>query len=175
MARKIQKPDPRHLDSAASYPSLAEHRSSRRRFLQGSLAVMGAGALATACPGFFGQVSGGVQQPEYHSCRFPKSGDDRGVWLMDGAYARFYVVGLTYHEDVAFFVEDQQADLTDQLADELATSTYDELSTPSGYDAVRYRLAAVLDAAYNENTGDVATGWFETVELTVTRLDAPEY
>jgi len=178
MARKIPKPvlRPRDSDSdsATDYPSLNEHRASRRRFLQGSLAVMGAGALATACPGFIGQVAGGIQPPDYFPCRFPQAPDDRAVWLMDGAYARFYVVALTYHEDVAFFAEDQRAALTDRLANELAASTYDELSTPSGHAAASERLRALLDDAYNENTGDIATGWFETAELTLTVLNPPE-
>lgn len=35
-------------------------------------------------------------------------------------------------------------------------------------------MRAALDASYNENTGDAGAGWFESVELTLTRLDAPE-
>jgi hypothetical protein len=183
MARKIQQPVSRHPDSGndsdsdtnIGYPSLAEHRASRRRFLQGGLAVVGAGALATACPGFFPQqLDGAMVEPTYHYCRFPADPEDRAVWLTDGGYARFYAVGLTYYEDVAMFAADDLAALTELIADELSASTYDDLSTASGHAAACNRIRALLNDAYNQNTGDVGDDWFEEVELTFTLLDAPE-
>jgi len=176
MARKTQQPVTRQpdADTNIAYPTLAEHRTSRRRFLQGGLAVVGGGVLATACPGFFGgQIDGAMVEPQYTYCRFPADPEDRAVWLTDGGYARFYAVALTFHEDVALFVEDDRAALTDLISDELSASTYDDLSTAAGLSAACSRIRALLDDAYNQDTGDTATGWFENVEVIFTLLDAP--
>ncbi len=175
MTRKLRQPVTGQPTSTTSYPTLSEHRASRRRFLQGSLAVVGAGALAVGCEGFFPrQLDGAMPEPNYHACRFPESPEDRAVWLLDGGYARFYAVAMTYDEDVALWAQDERDALTDRIADELSDCTYDELSTASGRTAVCNRLRLLLDDAYNENTGDVASGWIQDVELTFTQLDAPE-
>lgn len=174
MARRTRTPVPRYDDA---YPTLSEHREargpSRRAFLATGLAAAGAGALVTGCPGFFGQVDGDIAEPTWARIRFPAEPDDHAVYLMDNGYARFYAVAVTWTEDVAMFAQDERAALLPRLAAVLAESTYDELNTPVGLDAAADRMRDELDAAYNENTGDVGEGWFEYVDLVLTRLDAP--
>ncbi len=173
----------------AGYPPLSHHRSlrraaahrasnapehlpSRRAFLKGGLLLAGAGALATACDGLFsGQVDGGLSQPDFFSLRFPAAPGERELWLADGAHARFYVLALTYEEDVAFFVDNERDALTGLIADELSVSTYGDLASPSGLVAAEDRIRGLLDQAYNDDVGDTASGWFQEVELTLTALD----
>lgn len=170
MPKPIRKPVSSHPEG---YPSLNEHEPSRRRFLQVGLAVAGAGALTAGCPGFFGQVSGDIAEPNWHRIRFPADPDDRAVYLSDNGYARFYAVGLTYDEDVAMFAEDTRDALTTRLASEVSQCSYDELSTEVGISNLCERMRQSLNEAYNDNTGDVGDDWFQQVELYLVRLDAP--
>lgn len=161
----------------ADYPSLDEHRAARRRFLAGGAVVLGAGALATACGRPFWsdeqQLDGAQEQPDYYTVRFPVS-DDRAVYLMDGGYARFYAVAMTWHEDCHLFAVDAREQLTDLFADDLAGRTVDELSTATGVDAVASQLCAQLNAAYEQDTGEVPGDWFHDLELVLTQLDPGE-
>jgi len=176
--RRIVTQTPQHRQPAVDYPTLSEHRASRRRFLAGSAAVLGAGAL-TACGRPFwtdyqGEMDGYMPEPDYHTVRFPVTPEDRAVYLIDGGYVRFYAVAMTYHEDCAFFAIDSRAALTDQMADRITEHTYDELTTSAGVVAVQEELRLLLDEAYNDDTGDIAAGWFVDVEVTFTRMDPPE-
>lgn len=156
------------------YPSLEEHRQSRRAFLKTGLVVAGTGALATGCPGLFpGQMGGDIAEPAWARIRFPVAPDEQGVYLIDNAYAEFHAVAVTYTEDVAMFAQDEHAALLQRLIASLTESTYEDLRTVEGVSAAATRMRLVLDTAYNENTGDVGEGWFEYVELTISRLDAP--
>ncbi|MDX9999842.1 MAG: hypothetical protein RBU30_00965 [Polyangia bacterium] len=156
------------------YPSLAEHQQSRRAFLGAGLCVAGAGALAAGCPGFFtGQIQGSIAEPTWARIRFPRDPDEQGVYLIDNGYAEFHAVAVTYTEDVAIFAQDQHPALLARLVTALSESTYEDLRTSAGVSAAAERMRAVLDAAYNEDTGDIGENWFEWVELTISRLDAP--
>lgn len=173
--RRMQTP--KREESSLDYPTLSEHRASRRRFLAGSVAALGAGALA-ACGRPFGsdhqgEMDGYMPEPDYHSVRFPIS-EDRAVYLMDGGYVRFYAVAMTYHEDCAFYAIDARPALTDQMANRIADHSYDELTTSAGVLALAEELRELLDEAYNEDTGDVSTGWFVDVEVSFTHMEAPQ-
>lgn len=162
-----------------AYPSLADHRQSRRGFLAGSAAMLGAGALA-ACSRPFGagegnqNIPGDVSQPHFYPLRFPVEGD-ASVWLVDGGYATYYVTAVTYAQDVALFVEDQRAALESRIASVIGERTYDELVTSNGatMDALRDAVASSPNEAYNEDTGDVGTDWFQQVDVIFSRLDPP--
>ncbi len=166
----------------SGYPSLSDHRQQRRRFLQGGAVLVGGGAL-TACSRPFGrwleddppEVDGGMDQPSYYQVRIPETGD-RSVYLMDGGYARYYAVALTYTQDCAFFATDARDTLGQRFDALIGERSYDELVTADAatLDALREDLRADLDAAYNEDTGDLGESWFTAVELTFVRLDAPE-
>lgn len=181
MGRKIRPrifQTPQRQETPLDYPTLSEHRASRRRFLAGSAVVLGASALAACGRPFMGgeqhELDGSVELPNYHTVRFPITPEDRAAYLMDGGYVRFYVVAMTYHEDCASFAIDARSALTDQMANRVADHSYDELTTNAGVLALQDELRSLLDDAYNEDTGDIATGWFEDVEVTFTRMDAPE-
>jgi len=165
----------RRYDADADYPSLDDHRVARRRFLAGSAVMLGAGALATACGRPFGsqepyELDGGVEQPDYYTVRLPAT-DDRAVYLIDGGYARFYAVALTWHKDCSLFAVDARDRLTDLVADDLAGRTFDELATASGVVAVATQHRALLNAAYEQDTGEVPGDWFHDLELVLTHLD----
>lgn len=165
----------RQYDVDADYPSLDEHRAARRRFLSGSAVVLGAGALAAACgrPFFTGEhneVAGGIEMPDYYTLRFPVT-DDRAVYFIDGGYARFYVVALTWNEDCSLFAVDARERLTDLFAEDLAGRTVDELDTASGVVAVASQLRSQLNAAYELDTGEIPGDWFHDLELVLTQLD----
>lgn len=171
MAHRPRTPVSRYGDA---YPSLAEHQKSRRVFLGQGLCIAGAGALAAGCPGFFtGQIQGDIAEPTWARIRFPRDPDEQGVYLIDNGYAEFHAVAVTYTEDVAMFAQDHHAALLQQLAASLSESTYDQLRTTDGVSTAAERMRALLCAAYNEDTGDVGDAWFNWVELTLTRLDAP--
>ena len=168
---------PQRQEPVLEYPTLSEHRASRRRFLAGSAVVLGAGALAACGRPFWGgeqQLDGSIELPDYHTVRFPAAPDDRAVYLMDGGYVRFYAVAMTYHEDCAFFAVDSRPALTDEMALRVSDHSYDELSTNAGLLALQAELRELLDDAYNEDTGDIQLGWFVDVEVTFTRMDPPE-
>ena len=171
MARRKRTPLARY--DTETYPTLDEHRSSRRDFLKGSLAVMGAGALAAACDPFQPGMQGVMPRPDYHQCRFPEK-DDRSVWLSDGGYARFFAVATTYQSDCVAFAEDANEDLTDRLAASLCDASSEALATQAGVSDAAETMRQVLNQAYRENTGDIGDHWFEYVDLVITRIDPPE-
>ena len=176
MGRKIRSL--KQYQGRTDYPTLSEHRASRRHFLAGSVAVVGAGALAACGRPFWsehqGEMDGAMPEPSLFSIRFPAEPGDRAEYLIDGGYVRFYAVGRTYTEDCAFFAQDARERLTVAMGELIAEHSYDELTTSQGVLAVQTELRELLDDAYNEDTGDIATGWFVDIEVTFTRLDAPE-
>ncbi len=181
MARKItprSQQKPKRQPSRLEYPTLSEHRASRRRFLAGSAVVLGTGALAACGRPFWTDeqhdLDGAMPEPNYHRVRFPVEPEDRAAYLMDGGYVRFYVVAMTPIEDCSYFAVDHRATLTDQMAIRVSEHSYDELSSSAGVMALEEELRVLLDEAYNEDTGDIASGWFVEVEVTFTRMDAPE-
>jgi hypothetical protein len=161
------------------YPTLDEHRSSRRRFLTGSAAVLGAGALASACGRPFwsddhNDVDGGIELPDYHTIRFPAEPDDRAVWLIDGGFARFYAVALTFYEDCAVYAGNARDVICDLFHDEIAEHHFEELDSASGVAAIAGILRELLNQAYNDDTAQTGTDWFHELELRITHLEAPE-
>lgn len=176
MGKKHQRPV---RQQAPGYPSLDDHRASRRRFLTGSAAVLGAGALASACGRAFfsdnhNNVDGGIELPSYYTIRFPAEPDDRAVWLIDGGFARFYAVALTYHEDCAVYASDTLDALCDLFHDEIADHTFEELDSVSGVSAIATTLREILNQTYNDDTAQTGTDWFHELELRMTHLEAPE-
>jgi hypothetical protein len=179
-----------HYDGGADYPSLRghlsrareDHRLARRRFLAGGAALVGGGVLA-ACTRPFGvgegggeeQVPGDIAEPQYYTLRFPESGD-ASLWLIDGGYATYHVTAITWEQDCYHFALDGRAALQAAIAAAIDDFTYDELEGASRatMDSVRAAVKAALDAAYNEDTGDVGDQWFQDVEVVFTRLDAPQ-
>jgi hypothetical protein len=163
------------------YPSLAEHRQSRRQFLAVGGLAAGAGVLASACGRMFPWLDdddtvtlGGVpEEPTYRRIRLPAEPGERGTYLIDSGYASFWAVALTYDLDCGLFAVDHVDALADALVPVISGCTYEQLLDPNVVANLQPALLEALDAVYHEDTGDVGQ-WFTAVELTLTRLDAPQ-
>jgi hypothetical protein len=161
------------------YPSLSEFQTTRRTLLAGGL-LLGTGAALGGCIRSLGQndgnhegLGGVVEQPGYFTVRLPPDPDDVGVYLVDGGYARFYVVVLTYLEDSARYLTDQRATLVEALSAEVGEETYEALQNAQSLAALEERLLTLLDDQYATSSGTGGTGWYTELTLTLTRLDAP--
>jgi hypothetical protein len=162
------------------YPSLSEFQATRRTLLAGGL-LLGGGVALGGClrslglddEGHFEGPGGVVQEPGYYTVRLPPEPDDAAVYLVDGGFARFHVVVLTYLEECAQYLGDQRATLVDALSAEVGEETYESLQNAQSVAALEERLLTLLDGKYAASTGSSGAGWFTELTLTLTRLDAP--
>jgi hypothetical protein len=181
-APKIRR---REQVESPGYPTLAEHRASRREFLLSSLAGLGAGALGlgglggcegSAMPGDNHpgtNINSGNAPPAYYDyIYFPETGDRASV-LTDGFTLRFYVVTVCTASSCADYGVDYRTTLTDKLAAALMAYSSANFATPAGVFAVADALRALLNASYNDDNGTPGYECFTALDLYVVELVAP--
>lgn len=163
----------------AGYPSLQEHLTTRRRFLEVAGVAVAAGGLATACGralGNEGEPDAGTPPPpgvypgpDFYTLRIPDEGD-LYAYLIDGGSAQFYVELVTYRYDSFQALLNHIDDASSRARSTLQEHTYDSLSTAQGVIAAEDEIHEALDALVME-LGAHGEATIEALTLHITYLD----
>ncbi|MFC1482454.1 hypothetical protein ACFL51_01470 [Myxococcota bacterium] len=178
MARRRRIPST-DSQSTPEYPTLREHLTSRRRFLEIAGATIAASGLGAACDRGLGAgsdpdastpqpdgsapppdgsvppdashppVPGGEREPHYYTLRLPAQ-DSASAYLIDDGYAAFYVIAATYDEQSYEALAADLQQAVDRCRSTIEEYTYDELVTSQGVAAAEDDIVASLDVLCQE-------------------------
>ncbi len=172
------------------YPTLQSHLANRRRFLAVAGASVAASAVAAACNRAMGtgpadagtdpdpdaappqpdadiELLGAEPYPDYYTVRLPGTGE-LSAYLVDGGYASFYAVAVTYVTDSYHVLIDDLPGAQDVVRSTLAEHTYDSLNTAQGVTGAESDIRDALDAHCQTEHGQPAT--IEAVTLYISYL-----